>query len=324
MSQTDAVIKTPEASAPPRDAIQANRRAFFAGALGAAAIGAVTLAPSATAQTTFTEVDALNLALNLEYLQANYFAFATNNAALAAADISGTGTLGAATGGRQVTFTDPVIASFAREMAADDLAHVRFLRSSLTTTYAVGQPAIDLGTGPTSAFSKLAQLAGIVGAGQSFDPYANDANFLLGAFMLKDVSVTAYAGIMGYVGTTLAYVEAIAGVLATEAHHAGTIRTALYRRGLTTASLIDATEAISNARDTLDGSASDLDQGIRPGTTDTGAVGANLAPLNSSGFLAPRTPQQVLNVLYLNSGTATSGGFFTSGTNGTIKSTATS
>ena len=43
----------------------------------------------------------------------------------------GVGTRGDVVGGRQVTFTDPVIASYAREIAADELAHVRFLRTAL-------------------------------------------------------------------------------------------------------------------------------------------------------------------------------------------------
>lgn len=322
MSQTETLIETPEARGPQR----ADRRAFFATAFGAAAVGAGALALTAqpaAAQTIASEVDVLNFVLNIEYLQANFFAVATGGAALAAADISGSGTAGAASGARAVSFADAVFGSIAKEMAADALAHVRFLRSSLTTAYAVAQPAIDLGSTPTSAFSGLARAAGLVGAGQAFDPYASEENFLLAAFMIKDVSVTAYGGIMGLI-TTRAYQEAVGGMLAVEAHHAAAIRGLLYRRGLGTPSLIDASEAISNARDTLDGAAADLDQGVRPSTSGSGAAIANVAPLNANGLAISRTPQQVLNVLYLNGGTATSGGFFTAGVNGTIKSTATS
>lgn len=323
MSQTD-LIETAGAGALPN----ADRRAFFATALGAAAVGAAaSIATPAAAQTTtvFVEVDVLNFALNIEYLQANFFSYATSGAALAAADISGTngtagttGTAGAATGGRAVTFTDTILQGYAREMAADQLAHVRFLRTALSTYYAVAQPAIDLGTG--GGFGGLWSAAGL---GSSFDPYASENNFLLGAFMLKDLSVTAYAGLLPTV-TTLAYVEAVSGIMAVEAHHAATLRAVLYRRGLTLPSLIDQTEAISAARDTLDGTATDLDQGVRPGTSASGQTIANLAPVDGNGIAFTRTPQQVLKILYVNAGTATSGGFFTAGMNGTIKSTATS
>ena len=322
MSQTETLIETPEARGPQR----ADRRAFFATAIGAAAVGAGALALTtqpAAAQTVATELDVLNFILNVEYLQANFFSVATGGAVLAADDISGSGTAGVATGARAVSFGDAALASIAKEMAADGLAHVRFLRSSLTTSYAVAQPAIDLGSAAANAFSGLARAAAMIGNAQSFDPYASEDNFLLAAFMLKDVSVTAYGGIMGLI-TTSAYVEAVGGMMAVEAHHAAALRALLYRRGLSTPSLIDATEAISGARDTLDGATTDLDQGVRPTASASGDAIANVAPLNANGLAISRTPQQVLNILYLNSGTATSGGFFTAGVNGTIKSTATS
>jgi hypothetical protein len=318
MSQTDPLNETSETLQ------RSDRRAFFTTALGAAAVGAgaLTLATPAAAQTAFNELDASNFALNLEYLQANFFAVATGGAVLGSADISGSGTAGAATGARAVTFTDSALASMAREMAADALAHVKFLRASATTTYVVAQPAIDLGATPSGAFSSLARAAGLVGGGVAFDPYASENNFLLAAFMLKDVSVTTYAGVLNYV-STLTFAEAVAGLMTVEAHHAATLRAALYRRGVATPSLIDATESISAARDTYDGATTDLDQGVRPGASAGGAVVANIAPLDSNGLAFTRTPQQVLNILYLNAGvSATTGGFFPAGLNGTIKSTA--
>lgn len=320
MSQTDTVIETPEARGPQR----VDRRAFFATAMGAATIGAGALALTAapaTAQAIVSEVDVLNLVLNIEYLQANLFAVATGGAVLAAADISGSGTAGAASGARAVSFSDPIFAAVAREMAADALAHVRFLRTSLTANLAVAQPAIDLGAAPTGAFSTLARAAGLVGNGQAFDPYASEDNFLLAAFMIKDITVTAYTGIMDFV-TTASFVEAVGGMMAVEAHHAAALRALLARRGVATPSLVDASEAISAARDALDGT-TDLDQGVRAGTSPSGAAVANIAPLNANGLGISRSRQQVLNIFYLNSGTATTGGFFTAGVNGTIKSTAT-
>lgn len=319
MSQTDLLIETPEAPLGPK---RADRRAFFAGALGLVGAGAVTMAAaSATAQSLSGELDVANLVLNLEYLQANFFAVATGGSVLGSADISGTGTAGAASGARAVAFSDPVLASIAREMAADALAHVKFLRTSISSNYAVAQPAIDLGAAPTGAFSNLARSAGLVGAGAAFDPYASDNNFLLAAYMLKDVSVTAYGGLLGFV-STLNFAESVTGMMMVEAHHAAALRATLYRKGLTTPSLIEATEAISAARDALDGT-TDLDQGVRPGTSASGASVANVAPLSATGLGFTRTPQELLNILYLNAGTsATTGGFFPAGVNGTIKSTA--
>ncbi|MEG3180177.1 ferritin-like domain-containing protein [Sphingomonas sp. LT1P40] len=280
--------------------------------------GAVTPAPTPTPTppaTGVTDGDVLNFALNLEYLEAQFYLFAATGSGLPANMLDGTGTQGAVTGGRQVVFTDPLVAQYAREIAADERAHVAFLRTALGTAK-VAQPAIDIGSSPTGAFSSAARAAGLIGAGASFDPYASDENFLLGAYIFEDVGVTAYKGASVLI-TNKTFLEAAAGILAAEAYHAGLVRTVLYRKGIATPTLIDATEAISNARDSLDG-ASDLDQGVK--ATGTGATTAsNIAPTDSSGLAFSRTTGQVLNIAYLNKMAVDRGGFFPAGVNGTVR-----
>jgi hypothetical protein len=268
------------------------------------------------AQTAPTDADILNFALNLEYLEAQFYTFAVFGTGLSASLLSGTGTRGEATGGRRVNFTDPVVRQYAVEIAQDERAHVEFLRTALGSA-TVAQPAIDIGTAPNGAFSSAARAAGLIGAGQSFDPYASDENFLLGAFIFEDVGVTAYKGAAPLI-TSKTFLEAAAGILAVEAYHAALVRTTLFRKGIQTPALIDATEAISTARDGLDGS-SDIDQGIRP-------IGnaSNIVPLDANGLAFSRTAGQVLNIAYLNRMAVDRGGFFPNGVNGTIKTSAAS
>ncbi len=274
--------------------------------------------PSPSPTPGVTDADVLNFALNLEYLEAQFYLFAATGSGLPAAQLSGAGTAGAATGGRQVSFTDPLVANYAREIAADEAAHVAFLRTAIGTT-AVAQPAIDLS--PGGAFTGAARAAGLVSGSAVFDPYASDENFLLAAYIFEDVGVTAYKGAAPLI-TNKTYLEAAAGILAAEAYHAGLVRTVLYRKGLTTPSLIDATEAISNARDSLDGS-SDLDQGVR--TSGSGAnLTSNIVPTDASGVAFSRSAGQVLNIVFLNRQAVTMGGFFPQGVNGTIKTSAAS
>ena len=290
------------------------RRAFFKafGAVAAASGGlmAGSLVSPANAQSAVSDGDILNFALNLEYLEAQFYQFAVFGTGLPANMLTGTGTQGGVTGGRRVTFTDPVVAQYAREIAGDEVAHVSFLRTQLGTA-AVAQPALDIGSTPTGAFSQAAVAAGLITQGQSFDPYASDENFLLGAFIFEDVGVTAYKGAAPLI-TNKTYTEAAAGILAVEAYHASIVRTVLYQKGIQTPALIDATEKISAARDSLDG-ASDDDQGVR-------AIGnaSNIVPLDSNGLAYSRTTGHVLNIVYLNKTAVSRGGFFPAGVNGTI------
>ncbi|MBW4330476.1 ferritin-like domain-containing protein [Stakelama sp. CBK3Z-3] len=272
----------------------------------------------AHAQSTPSDADVLNFALNLEYLEAQFYAYAATGSGLSSSLLDGSGTAGSATGARQVTFTDPAVAQFAREIAADERAHVAFLRDALGSS-AVAQPAIDIGTDPDGAFSTAARAAGLIGEGESFDPYANDENFLLAAFIFEDVGVTAYKGASPLVSDKT-FLEAAAGILAVEAYHAAMIRSTLYAKGIDAPSLISATEAISDARDSLDGD-TDLDQGIAPAGSGS-SLTSNIAPLDSNGIAYSRSYDQVLNIVYLNAAAATGGGFFPQGVNGTLNMSA--
>ncbi len=259
-----------------------------------------------------TDAEILNFALNLEYLEAQFYQYAVFGTGLPANMLTGAGTQGAVTGGRAVSFRDPVVAQYAREIAKDEQEHVAFLRTALGAA-AVAQPAIDVGgTDPNGAFSTAARAAGLVAAGQAFDPYASDENFLLGAFIFEDVGVTAYKGAAPLI-TNKTYLEAAAGILAAEAYHAGLVRSTLYAKGVATPSLRSAAGAISDARDSLDGS-SDDDQGITGATPDI----ANIAPLDVNGIAFSRTPGQVLNIVYLTKDAASKGGFFPAGVNGDL------
>ncbi len=246
-------------------------------------------------------------------MEAQFYAFASTGVGLPNSSLTGVGPQGPVRGGRRVAFTDPVVAQYAAEIASDERAHVDFLRAALGTA-AVAQPTIDVSADPNGAFSNAARASGLVGPGVAFDPYLNDENFLLGAFIFEDVGVTAFKGASPLI-TNKTFLEAAAGILAVEAYHASIIRTTLYRKGLQTPALglIEATEKISNARDSLDGT-SEKDEGI---AERNGA--SNIAPLDANGLAYSRTAGEVLNIVYLTGMAATQGGFFPTGVNGNIR-----
>jgi Ferritin-like domain len=251
----------------------------------------------------------LNFALNLEYLEAEFYLHAVTGAGLPENMTTGTGKHGTTTGGRQVPFRNPVIRKYAQEIAADEKAHVAFLRSALGSA-AVAQPSISLDT----SFTAAATAAGLIKKGQLFDPYANELNFLFAAFLFEDVGVTAYKGAAPFISNKT-YLDAAAGILAVEAYHAGIIRATLYAEGVFNPAVYTDVQKLSDARDSLDGPTDD-DQGI-----GTRAV-ANLVPTDANSIAYSRTTGQVLNIVYLNPGAVRSGGFFPGGVNGTINTSA--
>lgn len=244
-----------------------------------------------------TDIDVLNFALNLEYLEAEFYLRATTGAGLSAGD-AGTGAGTVVGGTTAVPFTTNAFQQYATEIAADELAHVRFLRTALGAS-AVARPNIDF----TNAFNAAAVAAGI---GATFDPFADETSFLLGAFVFEDLGVTAYRGGAALIDDRATFFAAT-GIMGTEAYHAAIIRAAIY--GIGGAAVTNA-QKISDLRDSEDGS-TDIDQGVTEGSN------ANLVPTDVNGLPFIRNSAQVLKIAYL--GGNTSGGFFPNGMNGVIK-----
>lgn len=277
-----------------------------AGALSIGAMGAVGVVAStvpAQAQAV-TDVDIVNFALNLEYLEAEFYLRALTGSGLAATDTTGTGTLGAVTGGHAVPFVTRQYASLARAITIDEQAHVKFLRAALGSS-AVARPAINF----TQTFTNLALAAGLIVQGQTFDPFASEINFLLGAFVFEDVGVTAYAGAASLISSK-AILSYAASILAVEAYHAGAIRANLYDIGGGVAA-----QGISNAR----GAASLAAGGFSGDAGILAADGVNIqiAPVDDQAQAFRRTTAQVLNIVYLG-GASGNYGFFPNKLNGNI------
>lgn len=297
----------------PKIDLEAGRRAFIKaaglGAAGAAIFGGLTSEAEAQ-QTPNLDVPILQFALNLEYLEAEFYLQAAFGRGLADGDTTGTGTLGGVSGGRQVNFANAVVRDYALEIASDEENHVKFLRSALGSK-AIARPALDIG----AAFTTAARAAGVVGPNGTFDPYADDVSFLLGAYIFEDVGVTAYSGAAPFLKNKT-YLAAAAGILAVEAYHAGLIRTFLFAQQSNLAN--KATTLISALRATLSGKADD--QGIAAGQSTLGGgprTPSNIVPTDANSIAFARTPRQVANIV-LGAADASTGLFFPSGPNGNL------
>ena len=271
--------------------------------LGGAAIAglALTSAETAHAATAYTDADILNFALNLEYLEANFYYIAAfgctidkpNAAAIAASKITGgTGAaipinVGVGTPGTvtcsvtgPVPFTTTTAASYAAETAIEEGRHVAFLQSALGSSTMVAQPAINLDVAAGGAWPTLVAAANsvtpTVAIPTAFSPYSSDTTFLVGAYVFEDVGVTAYHGAASLL-TSSGNLSAAGGIMAVEAYHAGLIRTSLNALDPTgSAGLVGYTTSISNLRAYLANAASPATLGT--GTSVVGGINYDVNP----------------------------------------------
>lgn len=285
---------------------------FGLGAVGLGSLGLfqnhAVAAFAKSAATSDTDLAVLNFALNLEYLEAEYYLRAVTGKGLEAngVPISGTGNVGPVTSktNPKVPFLNSNIRSYAEEIATDEKKHVLFLRAAIAGAGATpaARPTIDL----LSSFTTLARAAGIVGRAETFDPFLDDVTFLLGAFIFEDVGVTAYKGAARLISNK-DYLEAAAGILGVEAYHAGLIRTVLFEQGKITQNI---TDLIAALRAKLSGAADD--QGVSDGSGN-----ANIVPTDGNSIVFSRSTRQVLNIVY-GAPNADRGLFFPNGLNGQI------
>lgn len=256
------------------------RNAMAAGvALGA---GGLILGQSSEAHAqSITDTDILNFALNLEYLEAEFYTVLTSGLTIDMppynVGITGIGTAGPTTGATRLNFGgDRLLEQTALEIAADERAHVVLLRQALGSA-AVAKPAINFAAGQVTSV----------------------AQFLRVARVLEDVGVSAYGGAAPLISSKdiLAVATRIALV---EAEHSGNIRLQVADLGVGNIGPVDGSDIVVGT----------------PGTAS-----ARLFFANASGLAPVRTPSQVLSIVYgpgAPSGTS-AGLLYPNGMNGTIR-----
>jgi hypothetical protein len=288
-----------------------------------------------------TDADVLNYALNLEYLEAQFYLYAATGAGLAASDTTGGSSSGYTTTGTvtlgsaaQVPGLTPEQQDILNEIAFEEQSHVKFLRSALGS-FAVAMPDIDL-----SFFGPLAVAAGITTAATgtgSFNPFSSFDYFLVGAFIFEDVGVTAYSGaapLISAEGVANGYLTAAAGILAVEAYHAAYVRTSLTGRAIAAAAAgtpypyLAAANQVEALRATL--TVGNSNPPSTTGSVETSLVlpgsltspSAIVAADSTTAVGFARNPNQVHHIVY---GSATvgaaKGGFFPNGTNSVYATT---
>lgn len=285
-------------------------------------VGEVLIGKRAHAASGITDIDILNFALNLEYLEAEYYVRGTTGVGLPNSMTSGTGAFGGVNGGTLVPFRNSVIFQVMAKISTDEQSHVTFLRSALGSA-AIARPLIDLAGG----FQGAALAAGVIQPGGVFNPFADEISFTIGAMALEEVGVTAYGGAAALL-TNSAYLSAAASILAVEAYHSGSIRGLLTQAaiggtisGITNlvvdpavaASLPLVTQQIANLQSVASNQVTAY--GIVFPQSGTAAISTR----DANALSYRRTTTQVLNIVTNGNGASHGGGLFPSGLNGTIR-----
>ncbi|KAG2501837.1 hypothetical protein HYH03_000335 [Edaphochlamys debaryana] len=264
----------------------------------------------------------LNFALNLEYLEANFYSCAAYGTPI---DMNLWGSGGMPPMGCEKAKLSNKMAAVANEIAQDEIAHVKLLRAVLGDK-AVPQPVVDIGMAFKNAANAAASLAfnATVTLEPDFSPYSGDVTFLHGAFIFEDVGATAYAGAAALI-VDKAYLTAAAQILSVESYHAGAVRYALgvemandrapFSKPMGDLRVRTVVQAISDLRDAVDGS-SDIDQGVVVDAASKNSA-SNIVPADANGLIYTRNTDQILRIVYL--GGYEKGGFFPQGLNGAIK-----
>jgi hypothetical protein len=228
-----------------------------------------------------TVVDVLQFALNLEYLEAEFYTVATMGKTIdqVGIGISGSGGTGPTYGGNQVNFANNSVytGTVANQIGNDERNHVTLLRTALSGAGVepIAKPEINLGA---------------LGIG-----FANEAQFLTLARVFEDIGVSAYGGAAQLMSVTSSpYIGTAARILAAEAEHVANIRLQVAKLAISTMSL-----------DSVD---------IIP--PPSGTYFFSIDP--STGLTPIRTPGQVLYLAYGNMANATAGAFFPQGVNGNL------
>jgi hypothetical protein len=264
--------------------IMNDSRRGFAKKVGLAGAGAAAfLANTNVASAAITDVDILNFALNLEYLEAEFYTLGTSGKTIDQMGITisgGTSAGGITTGGAQVSFfNNSTLYNSLLQIAADERAHVTLIQTAIKSLGGtpIAKPNLNLNA---------------LGLG-----FASQEQFISLARIFEDIGVSAYGGAAPLI-TTNSVLATAARILAAEAYHASNLR--LH------AALYQAPGVM------LDGADS-----VPPPT------GTQYFPTNANGLTPVRTPGQVLYLAYGNAANATSGGFFPAGVNGNINSSTT-
>ncbi|RYR12600.1 hypothetical protein Ahy_B04g070067 isoform A [Arachis hypogaea] len=251
-----------------------------------------------------SDADLIEVALNLEYLEAEFFLYGAEGYGLDVVNPNLTEGGPSPIGGK-IADLSPLIKDIIFQFGLQEVGHLRAIKS---TVRGFSRPLLNISS---AIFGQIINNAFGKRLEPPFDPYANDINYLIASYVIP------YVGLNGYVGANPLLQSAtakalVAGLLGVESGQDAIIRGLLYERRDEIVipykvSVTEFTNRISNLRNKLG----------REGIKDEEVTG-NILSANDYSLSYPRTPKEILRIVYGTGDEHVPGGFYPLGANGTI------
>ena len=259
-----------------------NRRGFLSAMLSAAALATTVGGREAFAQSSSPSVtDVLNFALNLEYLEANFYLYASTGSGLSSAQNGGGPAVQGAPGKLPL---DANTLAVCQALALDEVNHIAGLKAAIT------------GLGDTPIAQPLINLA-------ANGAVATQAQFLAAARQFTALGGSAYVGSAQLLVSNPTVLTTAGQILGAEGQHAGALAYLCVSQGVASPA-IDAQDVPPSATQYF---TVDSVNALSPARNTSQVLGVAYA-ISTASTMTPATG-------------ATMGGFFPQGVNGNVKST---
>lgn len=275
-------------------------------------------------ETTVFDKELAQVALNLEYFEAEYFLWAAYGYGLdVIAEYLVDG--GPAPLGAQKANLDPYYTDLYIQMGLQEVGHLRAIKNALGDAPYCAFPRTLLNlTKANWADSVDKAFEAYFGTtlNPPFDPYANSLNYLISTYFIPYVGLTGYVGasplLEGHNAKRL-----VAGLLGVESGQDAVIRTEMYRQKDVKVTpynytVADFSNAISKLRNDLTGSF--VDEGLVVPLQDGAEmnVTGNILAGDPDSVAYARTGEQVFQTVYGTGDASKPGGFYPKGGQGVI------
>ncbi|KAK1431543.1 hypothetical protein QVD17_08003 [Tagetes erecta] len=263
-----------------------------------------------------SDMDLVEFPLNLEYFEAEYFLFGSMGKGLDSIqpDLAAGGP--PPVGAKQANLS-AVVKDIITQFAYQEVGHLRAIKKRVK---GFPRPLLNL---TSKSFATVMDAAFGKPLSPSFDPYANDINYLISCYVIP------YVGLTGYVGANPKLQgpdsrQLVAGLLAVESGQDAVTRALLYERANEkvapyAVTVAQFTDKISQLRNKL-GNDGVKDEGLKV-PIKLGAekkVEGNVLAGDEDSVGYGRTPQEILRIVYGTGSERTPGGFYPKGGNGAI------